>query len=134
MIFLQLSYFYIYFSRNEKIFRYYDHFNYQLNPIGYFAKISFKKSDCLIPIPDWNYLHANYFLAEKIQIISTYGGDKDAFLRLIEKCSSIYILDQISVDRNRTQVREAYDLIFALRKNIKQIEKKDNQILYKIDL
>jgi hypothetical protein len=129
LIIIQLSQFIYYFFPYRRFSIGYDLFNYRLNPIGHFREFPFKTGSCLLAVPGWNKLAAKYYLRDKVAILSLEEFSPDNDFRL-KKCSKIYVLDQISVDRSEVnwQLVKVRNMSYKLM----PIKIYKNQVLYSL--
>lgn len=108
IIFVQLSQFFIYFRVSQVPWDRYLLFNYYQHPMAYFSNYEFKNNSCMIPIPDWNELSLRYFFGQKVEVIPIYGIDSNELSKRIQNCSDVYVMDQLTVERNREAIKGDY--------------------------
>lgn len=126
LILLQLSQFFIYFFLvNTKLP--YSVFNYPVHPMSKFQNYHFNSNDCLTSLPRWNYLSSQYYLGDLVRVLEI----DELFSDEVDSCNEIFLLDQISVDRNVI----AIDLSLIKQKGfvLNRVLVYDNQALYQLN-
>lgn len=127
LIFFQLTQFTIYFANDSKNLTLYNLFNYRKHPMHYFSNFNFLENSCLITMPVWNEFSAQYYIGDKVKILSSDKLWKDLDFDQLT-CNKIYVLDQTSVDREDValQIRQIKDYGFSFVNLISH----QNQTLY----
>lgn len=132
IVLAQLSQSIIYFfPTSSKFFEGYDLYNYRVNSIAYFDDFNFKPRDCLLPLPHWNYMAANFFFGKRVQVIDAW------FFYEIKKtkpnfdaCNDIYILEQFSVQNY--EFEKLYSFLFE-DSSINLLDTYENQHFYQVN-
>ncbi len=127
LVFFQLSQFLIYFMQDYQPFKNYARFDYVKHPIASFNDFAFLDNSCLITVPYWNYLSANYFLGKKTNVIMINNSFEN-FQNKSKYCDHIYVLDQTSIERYRFQY--FYDSLNQAGYQPKLLEKNYNQEIF----
>lgn len=125
LIAIQISQFVLYFFPKLPIAEDYVRFNYRQHPMSNFQNYNFAKDSFLLTIPDWNYTSARYFLSSKVQVIRS--SELEKISSVPNRDGEIYVIDQISIDRNR--VKNDCDQILRLGYEFVSLKKNENQEL-----
>ncbi|MBP7700834.1 hypothetical protein KA111_02110 [Candidatus Woesebacteria bacterium] len=129
LVLIQLSQFIIYFFQSDTVFEKYSYFNFQKHPMAFFSNFPFLYNSCLLPIPGWNSTSLEYFFESKINVISIESLN-DQLSDTNKDCANIYLLDQISVERDQIDVKYDYKILTQLGYQPRKLSENYNQVLF----